>query len=742
MSSDTLHSQITEAMTRYWGYGSFRPLQEPAMRCVMEDRNSLVVLPTGGGKSLCFQVPAVCRDGLAVVVSPLISLMKDQVDALNGCGVPAAYVNSTLSHSERADVASRVRAGELRLLYMAPERLVVDRTIEFLRESNVNFFAIDEAHCISEWGHDFRPEYRQLKVLKEAFPDVAVHAYTATATDRVRRDIGRNLGLPEMETLVGSFDRPNLSYKVEMRNDVVQQVRQAIERHMDESGIVYCIRRKDVDHMATMLTEYGFRALPYHAGLSADERKRNQDAFITDKTDIIVATVAFGMGIDKPNVRFVLHAGMPKSLENYQQESGRAGRDGLEAECSLFYSGGDFHTWKRMLGDLQGDAYSGAVASLSKMYDYCTSVACRHRALVQYFDEEYPSPNCGACDVCLGDFEPVPEPMIMGQKILSCVIRLSEQFGGEYTSLVLCGSKDKRILERGHDELKTWGLLQDEDRRDVRDWIEQLVGQHFLEKVGEYSQLKVTETGWKILRGETAPRLLKPKLPTKSKAAGKSKSKAAAESWEGVDEGLFDALRTLRTEIAKERGVPPYIVFGDTTLRDLARRRPTSPEELLKARGIGEKKRDEFSESFLTAIVAYCEENSLTTDITPDDASAETPIVEQSSPVERTPSRSAFQAFPLFDEEKSVAEVAQAMDRAESTVHGYLSSYLTHNKITDAERWVSPEVITRVEEVADELKTTSLREMFEALEEAVDYNSIRIVLSCRRRREAGVEDDG
>ena len=737
MSTDTLHSQITEAMTRYWGYDSFRPLQEQAMRCVMEDRDSLVVLPTGGGKSLCFQVPAVCGDGMAVVVSPLISLMKDQVDALNGCGVPAAFVNSTLSHSERADVANRVRAGEIRLLYMAPERLVIDRTLDFLREANVRFFAIDEAHCISEWGHDFRPEYRQLKVLKEAFPAVAVHCYTATATDRVRQDIVRNLGLSEMETLVGSFDRPNLSYKVEMRNDVVQQVRQAIERHKDESGIVYCIRRKDVDHMATMLNQYGFRALPYHAGLSAVERQRNQDAFITDKTDIIVATVAFGMGIDKPNVRFVLHAGMPKSLENYQQESGRAGRDGLEAECSLFYSGGDFHTWKFMLSDLQGDAYTGAVESLSKMYDYCTSVSCRHRALVEYFDEEYPSPTCSACDVCLGDFETVPEPMVLGQKILSCVVRLSEQFGGDYTSLVLCGSKDKRILERGHDEIKTWGLLQDEDRRNVRDWIEQLVGQRFLLKEGAYNQLKVTEEGWKILRGETSPRLLKSKAAKKSKRGGKGKSKAAAESWEGVDKGLFDALRTLRTEIAKERGVPSYIVFGDTTLRDLARRRPTSPEELLKARGVGEKKQDEFGETFLTVIIAHCKENDLATDITPDESAEEPPAVEKPAPIERTPSRSAFQAFPLFDEGKSVAEVAEAMSRAESTVHGYLSSYLTHNKITDASRWVSAEVIARVEAAADELRTTSLREMFEALEEAVDYNSIRIVLSCRRRREEG-----
>ena len=338
-ASDDVLRPLREALGKYWGFSGLLPLQAEAMSCVLQGRDSVVVLPTGGGKSLCFQAPAMCLPGLALVVSPLIALMKDQVRRLlRSCGVPAAFANSTLSRDERRRLALDVRTGRLRLLYLAPERLLAEGTLEFLKAARVSLVAIDEAHCISSWGHDFRPEYRGLKALKEAFPNVGIHAYTATASERVRRDIAEQLRLDNPEVLVGPFDRPNLVFKVQRRTDRLRQIRHVLDRRPNESGIIYCITRKDVDQTSAALAELGYRALPYHAGLTDEERRRNQEAFIDERVETIVATVAFGMGIDKPNVRYVIHAGMPKSLEHYQQESGRAGRDGLEAECCLFYS--------------------------------------------------------------------------------------------------------------------------------------------------------------------------------------------------------------------------------------------------------------------------------------------------------------------------------------------------------------------------------------------------------------------
>ncbi len=611
MNTDVHIPNPAEVLRQFWGYDSFLPLQEPAIGSVLVGRDSVVVLPTGGGKSLCFQVPAMCLPGMAVVVSPLISLMKDQVDALRSNGIPAACVNSTLSYQERMRVADEVRSGRLKLLYAAPERLLMERTIEFLQQSNVSFIAIDEAHCVSEWGHDFRPDYRQLRVLKDAFPEIGIHAYTATATERVRADIVEQLNLQDAEMLVGSFDRPNLIYKFQRRNNGLAQMREVIDRHSGESGIVYCISRRKVDETAAALSEEGYRALPYHAGMPDDARRRNQESFINEKCDIIVATVAFGMGIDKSNVRYVIHAEMPKSLEAYQQESGRAGRDGLEADCCLFYTGGDYNTWSRLLnqnGELQ--AREASLDSLGVMYDICTGVTCRHRAIVQHFGQELSSENCNACDVCLGEVELVDDPLVVAQKILSCVVRLEQRFGGDYTAQVLKGSQEQRVLDNGHDALSTYGLLSDETARTIRDWIEQLVAQGFLERYGEFNQLQVSQRGRLVLNGEGTPRLSKPR-----KAAKKSKSKVASESWEGVDRGLFEELRILRRDLAEEQQVPAYVVFNDATLRDIARRRPTTEAGFLDVRGVGEKKSRDYGEQFLSAVSEYCRDNGVATDM-------------------------------------------------------------------------------------------------------------------------------
>ncbi len=558
------------------------------MRAVISNRDSVVVLPTGGGKSLCFQAPALAMPGLAVVVSPLISLMKDQVDSLTDCGVAAACLNSTLAYDQRRRVADEIRAGRLKLLYLSPERLMTEQTLQFLQQVPLSFIAIDEAHCISDWGHDFRPEYRTLRQLKDHFPGIALHAYTATATERVRDDIVRELRLADPEILVGSFDRPNLVYRVQRRSDRLRQIREVIDRHKSDSGIIYCIRRADVEEICASLTADGCQALPYHAGMADDDRRKNQDAFINDRVRIIVATVAFGMGIDKSDVRYVIHAAAPKSLEAYQQESGRAGRDGLEAECCLFYSAADFQTWRKLQQDLPPQALEAAMNVLAGIEKFVGTMKCRHQTIVGYFGQQLDAKSCKACDVCLAELDLVADSLVIAQKIISCVLRLKEAFGLGYTSQVLTGSRDQRILENGHDQLSTWGLLKAFDKRAVGDWIDQLVDQQFLQRSeDEYPVLHVTPGGRRVLKGEVTPQLLKPADRKRREAR---EQKAVLTSWEGVDRGLFEELRTLRRRKADERGLPPFIVFSDATLRDLARRRPSTPESLLEVHGIGERK--------------------------------------------------------------------------------------------------------------------------------------------------------
>ena len=596
-----------EALERYWGYTAFRPLQREAMDAILANRDSLVVMPTGGGKSLCFQAPALVRDDLAVVVSPLISLMKDQVDTLVGNGVPAAFLNSSQSVDERAAVTAGVREGRYRLLYVSPERLVGeggDGFQKWLSRCNLGFIAVDEAHCVSQWGHDFRPEYRQLGQLRTRFPGIALHAYTATATARVRNDIIAQLGLREPTVLIGSFDRPNLVYRVLPRAGLKAQITQVLGRHKGEGGIIYCTSRREVEALAEWLSASGVRARPYHAGLDDAERARNQELFLDEEIDVIVATVAFGMGIDRSDVRFVVHAGAPQSLEHYQQESGRAGRDGLEAECVLCYSTADFMKWRVML-ERNGELTTSARRLLTDMERYASSVGCRHRHLVNYFGEEYGKDDCGACDVCLGELEVIEDAVTVARKILSCVARVGQRFGAAHVAAVLCGSDTEAIRARGHQDVTTFGLLESMSTAEVRACIEQLVSHGMLRQTDDaYPVVQLTQAGVDLLKDAgAAPSLVlaRQKRPVRGRES-KRASRVEAEAWEGVDRDLFEALRALRLRIARARGVPPYVIFHDATLRELARERPRTLDELRTVRGVGERKTQDLGPEVLEVL--------------------------------------------------------------------------------------------------------------------------------------------
>jgi ATP-dependent DNA helicase RecQ len=603
-----MKARLLEVVQKHWGYSSLRPLQEEAMLAVLSGRDSLVVMPTGGGKSLCYQVPAILGDGITVVVSPLISLMKDQVDGLVANGVPAAQMNSSQSLADVRETERELFGKRMQLLFVSPERLAMAGFRDMLRRADVKAFAIDEAHCISHWGHDFRPEYRQLRTLRDDFPNASVHAYTATATPEVREDIARQLSLRDAAILVGDFDRPNLTYRVLPRQDEAKQVVDVIERHRGEAGIIYCTRRRDVDSLAEKLRKRGQNVVAYHAGMSQEERREAQEKFSTEKCDLVVATVAFGMGIDRSNVRFVLHTAMPKSIEHYQQESGRAGRDGLEAECVLLYSGADFMTWKSMISETATDPeyVKSAVRHLNDIDRYCSGAKCRHRALVEYFGQSFASDACTACDICLGETEEVADALVVAQKIVSCVVRVRETWGVSHVVGVLRGEDTEKIRERQHDQLSTYGLLKGHSRHDLREWVYQLIAQGFLQQTGdEYPVLRRGPRAAEVLKGYAEVKLRQPAVRKKDGGSSGTLPMRRPVIDDGpYDRDVFNVLRAWRRDEAQERGVPPYVIFSDKTLRELARTRPTTLYELRGIYGIGDAKLEAFGKKLVELLTA------------------------------------------------------------------------------------------------------------------------------------------
>jgi ATP-dependent DNA helicase RecQ len=712
---------VLDIVRRYWGFGSLRPLQEEAIAAGLAGRDSLVVLPTGGGKSLCYQVPAALRGRTDVVVSPLISLMKDQVDGLRASGYPAAALYSGQPFDELTRTEREIAAGNHRLVYVAPERLLMPRFLNLIERLEVRAFAVDEAHCISHWGHDFRPEYRQLAELKRRFPAAGVHAFTATATERVRADIIAQLQLDDPLVLVGRFDRANLVYRVVPREDAYRQVIAVLGRHQGQAAIIYCLSRRDTEEMVAALTRAGVRAAFYHAGMEPQARRKVQDAFAAEELNVVAATIAFGMGIDRSDVRAVIHAAMPKSVEHYQQETGRAGRDGLEAECVLLYSGADVLRWEAILD--KGAAETGtppevsraARGLLAEMRRYASTMVCRHRALSEYFGQGYEAPSCGACDVCLNEVEGVEDATLTAQKILSCVARVGERFGVTHVADVLAGAQTETVKRLRHDRLSTHGLLKELPRKAVISLVYQLIDAGVLARTeGDRPILQLNPASWEVMRGQRSVQLIRPKQ------GEVRKTRFDETSWEGVDRGLFEALRALRRDVARERDVPPFVIFSDATLRDLARTRPSTPEGLLRVKGVGERKLADLGDRVLACVAEYCRAQGVARDVAPVE-------FEISGPTRRVLAKTT--AFEMFARGASIEAVAAEVARTRRTVVEYLADFVAETRPETIDAWVAPDVVAAVARAAEELGSERLKPIHERLGGKVSYDDIIVALA-------------
>ena len=585
------------ALKQVFGFDDFRPLQEEVIDNVLNKRDTLAVMPTGSGKSLCFQLPALLFPGLTVVVSPLISLMEDQVMQLREMGVAAAYLNSTLDYHSYLGAVERIRQGGVRLLYAAPETLLRPETLLLLEQTPVDCLTIDEAHCISEWGHDFRPEYRQLTDLRRRLPHAVCLAITATATEHVRQDIKDSLEIPEAQAYVASFNRENLFLQVAAKTDILGQTLAFLRERRGQAGIIYCATRKQVDGLTEQLRANGYAALPYHAGLADDTRRRHQRQFMHDDVEIIVATVAFGMGINKSNVRFILHVDLPKNLESYYQQIGRAGREGLPADCLLLYSYGDVHTINFFIQEQDPAQQPGARARLEAMIGFAETNLCRRQPLLNYFGEAYDEDNCDNCDNCTKEQQELADLTEAAQKFLSCVKRTGEIFGASHIIDVLRGSQSKKVLSRGHDKLSTYNIGREFSKKAWKQLARQFIQQGLLRQDMTHGSLKLTKKGYEVFRGRT----VKGVLPQKAQRTTRSTSAAAGPH----DSELFELLRARRRELADEAGLPPYTVFHDRTLVEMATHFPHTESEFAALYGVGQVKLERYAGEFLPIIREY-----------------------------------------------------------------------------------------------------------------------------------------
>lgn len=595
MSRGVMQEILLKPLHDLFGFRAFRPNQEAIVSAILGGGDAFVVMPTGGGKSLCYQLPAHLMPGVCLVISPLISLMKDQVDAAKETGLRADFMNSSQSVEEQAVVMGKLVAGEVDLLYVSPERFAMPSFKEVLSSVPISFVAIDEAHCISEWGHDFRPDYLNLSQIRKLLPGASVAAFTATATLKVQQDIIGKLGLRNPHIVRASFNRPNLYYQVQPKTDPDLQILSFIRTRAGEQGIVYRTTRKNVESTADMLCRSGISALPYHAGLDDDVRTKNQEAFNRDEVDVIVATIAFGMGIDKSNVRFVAHADLPKNVEGYYQETGRAGRDGMPAHCLLLFGHGDIPTIRYFIDQLKDDeARRHATTCLNDMVRYGSTHACRRKQLLAYFGETYPEPECGMCDVCVGEVEKM-DATEDAQMVMSAILRTGSRFGATHIIDVVTGADTQKVRQFGHEQIKTYGLGKEKHKRHWRAVIDQLLAQEWISQTeGRFPMLRVDERARAVLRGEVRVSMLK------SVARKFSRRQTALDI--PCNEELFEALRSLRKQLAVEHEVPPFVIFSDRTLREMAARCPTTPHAMGLITGVGAHKMAQYGSLFMGAI--------------------------------------------------------------------------------------------------------------------------------------------
>ncbi len=710
-------TQAKEILKHQFGYDSFRMNQAAAIETVLSKKDCVVLMPTGGGKSVCYQIPALMNDGLTLVVSPLIALMKDQVDALAGNGIDAAFLNSTQTPKEQIEVFRKVKSGKLRLLYVAPERLFQsgNQFIDFLRELNISLFAIDEAHCISSWGHDFRPEYRKLTKLKQYFPEVPLIALTATADKLVRRDIIKYLQLEKYELLVSSFNRPNIFYTVRPKRNSYSHLLDFLENRKEQSGIIYCLSRKSTESLASDLKDEGFSALPYHAGLDRAARQENQELFLNDDAKIIVATIAFGMGIDKSNVRFVVHMDLPKNVESYYQETGRAGRDGLESDALMFFSWGDVVKLKGF-AEVDNNQHQTEIMlkKLNQMGEFGDMKTCRRKFLLRYFDEVL-NEDCGHCDNCRSEFKKI-DGTIIAQKALSAVARTGQAFGLSYLIDFLRGSKSKKIrLE--HLNLKTYGVGADISKDDWFHYFKDLISQGIVGQTeGQFPTLHLTEESMEVLQGNRSVELFEiiEKAEKRTSLVGDKSLPYIAE--------LFEKLKKLRTRFSRVEGVPPYVIFSDATLVEFATYFPQNDSEMLKISGVGDVKMGKYGLDFMVEIVKYCDVNSLESRI-----NLKIPKRKKRSLRDRNGDDTYSISLKLFRDGKSVGAIAKERGLKRNTVENHLVRFIPSGEV-QIEELVEEKKIGIIRSAIFELDLSNgLAPIKEFLGEDFSYSEIRAV---------------
>jgi ATP-dependent DNA helicase RecQ len=701
-----------DTLKKVFGFQGFRPNQEAIIRKILEKRDVFAVMPTGGGKSLCYQLPAKMMKGTTVVISPLISLMKDQVDAALENGISAAFINSSLKPQEISSVYRKLKGRELELLYVAPERFAMPAFPDLLKTIPVSLFAIDEAHCVSEWGHDFRPDYLSLSNITKTFPDIPVAAFTATATSKVQDDIISKIGLRSPFTVRASFNRPNLFYAVKSKSRLESQILEFIREHPDESGIIYRTTRDSVDDLAALLSANGIKALPYHAGLTPEERKNNQEAFNRDETTVIVATIAFGMGIDKSNVRFVIHADLPKNIESYYQETGRAGRDGEPADCILFFGRGDIPKLRYFIDQMPDDKErSIAMEKLNRTVRYASHNLCRRRQLLEYFGESYPEKDCKACDICTGMAEKI-DITTDAQILMSAMSRTGQRFGITHIIDVVTGADTKRIRDMGHEKIKTYGRGKDKDKKYWRFLVDELLAQDIIcQDGGRYPVLKLTAKGNNILYGKEEVTALKREETKKSSPAGRD------GGFEPYDVALFDKLRTLRKEIADEQQVPPYIIFSDRTLHEMCRYYPAG-----NISGIGDAKLERYGTAFTKVIKAWLDENPGIS--IPDREALALPVRR---PRKKGSGESLEKTYALFQKGYSIKEIAKERGLAISTISGHLEVLLRTGRDIDIDRLVDPAKQKKIREFFLSRGEWPLNPVIEHFSGSVSYEEAKLV---------------